>query len=29
MGLGREREGIEKTEERYMRWLLGVEKRTP
>jgi len=23
-----EREGIEKTEERYMRWLLGVEKRT-
>jgi len=28
VGLGREREGIEKTEERCMRWLLGVEKRT-
>jgi len=24
-----EREGIERTEERYLRWILGVERRTP
>lgn len=28
MGMGRERESIERLGERYLRWLLGVDRRT-